>query len=122
MRLSNIRDSTRPWHGENGGGTLIKKIQRLHVDIWQKPAQYCNHLPIKINIFLNSFKKYRESLCAPMDCSPPGSSVHGDFPGMPCLPPGDCPTQESNWGLLHWRRILYQLSYQGRPATNYMSI
>ena len=24
-------------------------------------------------------------------------------------------TQESNWGLLHCRRILYQLSYQGRP-------
>ena len=23
------------------------------------------------------------------------------------------PTQESNWGLLHCRRILYQLSYQG---------
>ena len=24
-------------------------------------------------------------------------------------------TQESNWGLLHCRRILYQLSYQGHP-------
>ena len=23
------------------------------------------------------------------------------------------PTQESNWGLLHYRQILYQLSYQG---------
>ena len=32
-----------------------------------------------------------------MDCSPPGSSVHGDFSrqeywsGLPCLPPGDFP-------------------------------
>ena len=26
------------------------------------------------------------------------------------------PTQESNWGLLHCRRILYQLSYQGSPT------
>ena len=26
------------------------------------------------------------------------------------------PTQESNWGLLHCRQILYQLSYQGSPA------
>ena len=26
------------------------------------------------------------------------------------------PTQESNWGLQHWRRILYQLSYQGKKA------
>ena len=24
-------------------------------------------------------------------------------------------TQELNWGLLHCRRILYQLSYQGSP-------
>ena len=28
------------------------------------------------------------------------------------------PTQESNWGLLHCRQILYQLSYQGRPDNN----
>ena len=26
--------------------------------------------------------------------------------------------QESNWGLLHCRRILYQLSYQGSPKEN----
>ena len=25
------------------------------------------------------------------------------------------PTQELNWGLLHFRRILYQLSYEGSP-------
>ena len=24
-------------------------------------------------------------------------------------------TQKSNWGLLHCRQILYQLSYQGSP-------
>ena len=29
---------------------------------------------------------------------------------------GIFPTQESNWCLLHCRRILYQLSYQGSPA------
>ena len=27
------------------------------------------------------------------------------------------PTQESNWGLLHCRQILYQLSYQGSPTS-----
>ena len=37
------------------------------------------------------------TLCYPMDCSPPGSSVHGDSPGknigsgLPCPPPGDLP-------------------------------
>ena len=36
-------------------------------------------------------------LCHPMDCSPPGSSVHGIFSkqeywsGLPFPPPGDCP-------------------------------
>ena len=35
------------------------------------------------------------TLCNPVDCSPPGSSVHGDFPGnnnwsgFSCPPPGD---------------------------------
>ena len=33
---------------------------------------------------------------------------------------GTCLTQESNQGLLHCRRILYQLSYQGSPKTYYM--
>ena len=37
------------------------------------------------------------TLCDPMDCSPPGSSVHGGFTkqeyrsGLPCPPPGDVP-------------------------------
>ena len=37
------------------------------------------------------------TLCNSMDCSPPGSSVHGDFPGKDnwsgwlCPPPGDLP-------------------------------
>ena len=36
------------------------------------------------------------TLCAPMDCSPPGSSVHGILQariwrGLPCPPSGDLP-------------------------------
>ena len=59
------------------------------------------------------------TLCDPMDCSPPGSSVHGGSPGkntgVGChaLPQGIFPTQESNRGLPHCRRILYHLSHQG---------
>ena len=47
-----------------------------------------------------------------MDCSPPGSSVHGDSPGkntgVGChaLRQVIFPTQESNPGLLHCRQIL----------------
>ena len=71
------------------------------------------------------------TLCNPMDCRPPGSSVHRDSPdkntGVGChaLLQGIFPTQGSNPGLLHCRQILYHLSHQGSPrilgsATQYM--
>ena len=50
-----------------------------------------------------------------MDCSPPGSSVHGDSAGkntgVGCrsLLQGIFPTQGLNLGLPHWRQILYHL-------------
>jgi len=56
-----------------------------------------------------------------MDCSPPGSSVHGDSPdkntGVGChdLLQGIFPTQISNSALLHFRWILYHLIHQGSP-------
>ena len=57
-----------------------------------------------------------------MDCSPPGSSVHGDSPGkntgVAChaLLQGIFPTQGWNPGLLHCRRILYCLSHHESPS------
>jgi len=55
------------------------------------------------------------SLCDPMHCSPPGSSVHGDSPGCHALLQGIFPTQGSNPGLLHCRQFLYHLSHQENP-------
>ena len=61
------------------------------------------------------------TLCSPMDCSPPGSSVHGDSPGKNtgvgshALLQGIFSTQGSNSGLPHCRWILYCLSHQGSP-------
>ena len=57
----------------------------------------------------------------PMDCSPPGSSVHGDSlgknAGVGCrvLLQRIFPTQGSNQDLLHYKWILYQLSLLGSP-------
>ena len=54
------------------------------------------------------------TLCNPMHCSPPGSSVHKDSPGKNTgegchsLLQGIFPTQGSNTGLSHCRRILYK--------------
>ena len=60
------------------------------------------------------------TLCSPMDCSLPGSSVLG-IPGKntgvgchSCLQ-GIFSTQRSNPGLLHCRQIAYHLSHQGNP-------
>ena len=61
------------------------------------------------------------TLCGPMDCGLPGSSVHGDSPGkyigVCCyaLLQGIFPTQGSNPGLPHCRWILYHLSQQECP-------
>jgi len=61
------------------------------------------------------------TLCDPMDCSSPDSSVYGDSPdkntGVGChaLLQGIFPTQGLNSGLLHCRWILYQLSNQRNP-------
>ena len=59
------------------------------------------------------------TLCNPMDCSPPGPSVHGDSPGnntgVAChlLLQSIFPTQGSNPGLPHCRHILSWLNHQG---------
>ena len=57
------------------------------------------------------------TVCDPKDCSPPGSSVHGDSPGknnaVGCY--GIFPTQGWNPGLPHCRWILNHLSHQGSP-------
>ena len=45
---------------------------------------------------------------------PPGKTVNIGVGSLSLLQ-RIIPTQESNWGLLHCRRILYQLSYQGSP-------
>ena len=62
------------------------------------------------------------TLCDPMDCSLLGSSVQGGSSGkntwMGChaFLQGIFPTQGSNPGLPHCRRILYCLSHQGSPG------
>ena len=67
------------------------------------------------------------TLCYPVDCSPPGSSVHRDSPGkntgMGChaLLQGIFPTQGPNLlllCLLHWKAGSLPLGPPGKPATD----
>ena len=87
---------------------------------------------IKISLFLKKKKTAKEvllkttkpkplscpTLCDPVDCSPPGSSIH-EFSrqeycsGLPFPPPGIFLTQGSNPGLPYCRQVLYCLSHQG---------
>ena len=59
------------------------------------------------------------TLCDPMDCSPPGSSVHGISQARILewvaisFSRGFFLTQGSNPGLWHCRQTLYRLSHQG---------
>ena len=47
-------DNLEGWGGEGGGRGVQDRGTHVHpwlthVDVWQKPPQYCNYPPIKIN-------------------------------------------------------------------------
>ena len=76
-------------------------------------------LPVKVKMKM-LLAQLCPTLCDPMDCSPPGSSVcpwdsPGKNPGVGSsfLLQGIFPTQGLNPGFLHHRQILYHLSHQG---------
>ena len=67
------------------------------------------------------------TLCDPMDCSPPGSSVHGilrvrilEWVAIP-FSRGSSRPQGSNPGLPYCRRNLYHLSHQGIPTGSFLA-
>ena len=67
------------------------------------------------------------TLCDPVDCGPPGSSVHGvlqarilEWVATPFFQ-GVFPTQGLNPSLGHCRQILYCLSRQGSPSEWWLS-
>ena len=64
------------------------------------------------------------ALCEPMDCSLPGSSVHGIhqariLSGWAFPSQGIFPTQGLNPSLLHCRQNLYHLNHKGSPLFPY---
>ena len=56
------------------------------------------------------------TLQADRPSEPPGKPENTGVGSLPVLQ-GNLPTQELNWGLLHCRQVLYQLSYSGSPAS-----
>ena len=75
------------------------------------------HIQFPVVIFQILVAQLCPTLCDPMDCSPPGSSVHGILQVRMLeychsLLQRIFLNQESNLGLLHCRQILYHLSYR----------
>ena len=100
-----------PWDspGKNTGVGCCFLLQCMKVKSEREVAQLCL------------------TLHNPVDCSLPGSSVHGIFQARVLewtaiatllfpSPGGIITTQGSNLGLLHCRQILYLLSHQGSPG------
>ena len=59
------------------------------------------------------------TLCDPIDCSQPGSSVHGIFQTriLECIAiPFSRPSSQPRDQILHYRWMLYYLSHQGKPC------
>ena len=63
------------------------------------------------------------TLCDPIGCSPPGSSVQGilqarilEWVAVPSSRGWIFPTEGLNPGLLHCRQIIYHLSHLGSPS------
>ena len=92
---------------------------------WDSPGKntgvgchFLKSLQLNFQPLLCSVTQSCLTLCDPMNCSLPGSSVHGDSQGknteVGChvLLQGTFPTQGSNPGLPHCRQILYHLSHQ----------
>ena len=112
---------------KSGEKTWIENIQMasrqmkmLSITNHQRNANEC-HKEISPHAVLRLVTQSWLTLCDPMDCSPPGSSDHGDSPGQNTVVgfhaffQGIFPTQGSNPGLPHCRQILYHLSHQGSP-------
>ena len=87
---------------------------------------YSGLISFRIDLCVCLVTQLCPTLCDRMDCSLPGFSVHGDSPGKntgvgcQAILEGIFPNQRSNPGLLHCRRILYQLSHKGSPNSDCM--
>ena len=82
----------------------------------------CAHACVHVSMHTCIVTQSCPTLWDPMDCSPPGSSVHGDSPckntGVGCHAihlQGIFSTQGSNLDVLHYRQILYRLRGTSHP-------
>ena len=110
LTLPHLLDSSKPLHPISfhflrcNTWVIISVLPSFHV-ILGSAAKYIKKLFLFfLEVLLATCANLLQScptLCNLMDCSPPGSSVHGhsagkNWSGLPCLPPGNLPNQGSN--------------------------
>ena len=110
------------YHKFRGSFWLSRSIRHLllsaHTCSLSPEPCYVSHRKIKFES-----PSHVRLFADPMDCSPPGSSAHGDSPlentgvGSHALLEGIYWTQGSKPSLLHCRQILYHLYREGSPTT-----
>ena len=87
----------------------------------KKPRKNSNPILIPNSQPLLKIAQSSLTLCNPMDCRPPGSSVHRILQARILewvaisFSRGIFPTQGLKPGLCLWRQMLYHLSHQGSP-------
>ena len=110
------------WCTDTGATSLFRKVTHstFFPNLSSKISLSCSHWSLAWCCpVLCLVTQLCQTFCNPMDSSPPGFSVHEDFPGkntgVGChaLLQGIFPTQGSNPGLLRCRWILYPLSHYG---------
>ena len=113
-----------PWgHKESEWATFTVKVcfdhsshVTMHLNQSMIPKSKCSQYYFALFVCLVAQSCL--TLCNPVDCSPPTSSVHGDSPGkntgVGCLALllGILPTQGSYLGLSNCRQILYHLNHK----------
>jgi len=98
------------WEGSSGWGDIrvpMAKYGKIHVNVWQKPPQYC--------IEHESCSVMSDSLQPHGLYSLWNSPDQNTGVGSLSILQGLFPTQGSNPGLPHCRWILYQPSHKGSP-------
>ena len=109
------------WEGGSGWGIHVTPWL-IHVNVWPNPLQYCEMVGLQL-IKINEKKKWSESeSCSVVSDSLRPHGLHGprNSPGQNTgvggysLLQGIFPTQGSNPGLPHCRRILYNKMELGK--------
>ena len=121
------------------GAKKVWDLRCIESETWYKSQGFYNSLRDSTNSLLCAcmlvasvakLPQFRLTLCYAMDCSPPGSSLHGDFlgknTGVGChaLLQGIFLTQELNLPLLrllHWQAGSLPLAPPGKPKFSVMN-